>query len=185
MKATTKELRRRPFGEKEEPCVFSSLAPRETKKPSPATVSSERKGRFLHFFSDVYRLVARVPRGKVVTYGQVAALLGFPHAARAVGAALRHLPPALARTVPWQRVINASGGISLRGDVLRVEEQRWLLEYEGVAFTRQGKVDLKKYRWAGPARKPNAGRDPALPSAKRGGLRTALASLRNQHQLAH
>jgi methylated-DNA-protein-cysteine methyltransferase-like protein len=98
----------------------------------------------------VYRLVSQVPKGKVVTYGQVAALLGAPRAARAVGTALRHLPRPLTRTVPWQRVINASGGISLRGDVVRVEEQRWLLESEGVEFDRSGKVNLQKYRWPGP-----------------------------------
>jgi methylated-DNA-protein-cysteine methyltransferase-like protein len=98
----------------------------------------------------VYRLVAQIPKGKVVTYGQVAALLGAPRAARAVGTALRYLPRPLSRTVPWQRVLNASGGISFRGDVIRVEEQRWLLENEGIEFNRHGKVNLKKYRWAGP-----------------------------------
>ncbi len=102
------------------------------------------------FFTHVYRLVARVPRGKVVTYGQVAALLGAPRAARAVGTALRHLPRPLTKKVPWQRVINASGGISLRGDVVRAEEQRWLLEEEGIAFDRNGKVNLEQYRWRGP-----------------------------------
>lgn len=104
-------------------------------------------------FPRIYRLVAQVPKGKVVTYSQVAALVGMPRAARAVGMALRYLPHSLSRTVPWQRVINASGGISIRGDVFRVEEQRWLLEQEGIAFDRHGKVDLKKYRWAGPGRR--------------------------------
>jgi methylated-DNA-protein-cysteine methyltransferase-like protein len=98
----------------------------------------------------VYRIVSQIPKGKVVTYGQVAALLGAPRAARAVGTALRHLPRPLTHTVPWQRVINASGGISLRGDIVRVEEQRWLLENEGVEFDRSGKVNLKRYRWPGP-----------------------------------
>lgn len=114
-----------------------------------AQTKSDRPPRF---FVHVYRLVARIPKGKVVTYGQVAALLGAPRAARAVGTALRHLPRALSRTVPWQRVINASGGISFRGDVFRVEEQRWLLEAERVEFDRHGKVNLKKYRWSGPKR---------------------------------
>jgi methylated-DNA-protein-cysteine methyltransferase related protein len=102
------------------------------------------------FFVYVYRLVSQVPKGKVVTYGQVAVLLGAPRAARAVGTALRYLPRPLSRTVPWQRVINASGGISFRGDVMRVEEQRWLLENEGIEFDRHGKINLKKYRWPGP-----------------------------------
>src|SRR5215470_8695496 len=112
--------------------------------------TSERLPRF---FSHVYRLVSQIPKGKVVTYGQVATLLGAPRAARAVGTALRYLPRPLSRTVPWQRVINAAGGISLRGDVVRTEEQRWLLENEGIEFDRHGKVNLKKYRWAGPARR--------------------------------
>lgn len=106
--------------------------------------------RLTEFDTAVYRLVTKIPIGKVVTYGQVAALLGVPRAPRAVGTALRNLPPPLSKKVPWHRVINASGGISSRGDVIRVEEQRWLLEDEGIEFSRHGKVDIKKYRWAGP-----------------------------------
>lgn len=120
-----------------------------TRRGSPQK-KSDRPPRF---FVHVYRLVSQIPRGKVVTYGQVAALLGAPRAARAVGTALRHLPRSLSRTVPWQRVINASGGISFRGDVFRVEEQRWLLEAEGVEFDRHGKVNLKQYRWSGSKRR--------------------------------
>lgn len=100
----------------------------------------------------VYRLVRRIPRGKVVTYGQVAAFLGHPRAARAVGHALRMLPPVLSRTVPWQRVINSAGRISCRGDVERPDLQRALLEAEGVRFSRSGKVDLRRLRWEGPKR---------------------------------
>lgn len=103
------------------------------------------------FARAVYALVKEVPRGKVVTYGQVAAILGHPRAARAVGTALSHLPRALARLVPWQRVINAAGGISMRGDVMRPDLQRQLLELEGIEL-RRGRVDLKRYRWAGPKR---------------------------------
>ena len=122
--------------------------PRDRRRSPP-----EGTNRLPRFFVHVYRLVAQVPKGKVVTYGQVAALLGAPRAARAVGTALRYLPGSLTRTVPWQRVINAAGGISLRGDVLRAEEQRWLLEGEGIEFDRHGKVNLKKYRWSGPQRR--------------------------------
>jgi methylated-DNA-protein-cysteine methyltransferase-like protein len=104
------------------------------------------------FHRAVYRLVRQIPRGKVVTYGQVAAILGHPRAARAVGQALRMLPPMLVRVVPWQRVINSAGGISHRGDMARPERQRELLEAEGVRFSRGGKVDLKGLRWAGPKR---------------------------------
>ena len=62
------------------------------------------------------------------------------------------LPPALLRVVPWQRVINSSGHISFRGDVFRPELQRDLLENEGVQFSRGGKVELERVRWAGPKR---------------------------------
>jgi methylated-DNA-protein-cysteine methyltransferase-like protein len=100
----------------------------------------------------VYRVVRRVPRGKVVTYGQVAAILGHPRAARAVGQALRMLPPVLHRVVPWQRVINAAGRVSARGDVFRPDRQRALLDAEGVGFDRSGRIDLRRARWAGPKR---------------------------------
>src|SRR5262249_28261068 len=98
----------------------------------------------------VYQLVRRVPRGKVVTYGQVAAILGQPRAARAVGHALRVLPRPLVGVVPWQRVINANGRISFRGDVLRPDLQRNLLEREGVEFSRSGTIDLERFLWRGP-----------------------------------
>ena len=103
------------------------------------------------FARAVYAVAREIPRGRVATYGQVAAILGHPRAARAVGTALSHLPKALARVVPWQRIINASGRISMRGDVLRPDLQRQLLELEGVVF-RSGRVDLKRFRWPGPKR---------------------------------
>ena len=99
----------------------------------------------------VYRVVARVPRGKVVTYGQVAAILGQPRAARAVGTALAALSGASMNTVPWQRVIGASGRCTHR-DGFSASVQRDLLEREGVRFDRRGHVDLKRVRWAGPRR---------------------------------
>ena len=99
----------------------------------------------------VYRVVARVPRGKVVTYGQVAAILGQPRAARAVGTALAALSGAYLNTVPWQRVIGASGRCTHR-DGFSASVQRDLLEREGVRFDRRGHVDLKRLRWAGPRR---------------------------------
>jgi methylated-DNA-protein-cysteine methyltransferase-like protein len=105
----------------------------------------------------VYRLVRRVPRGKVVTYGQVAAILGQPRAARAVGQALRQLPRPLQHVVPWQRVINSAGRISYRGDVFRPDRQRQLLEAEGIPFNRNGVVDLKSVRWAGPRKEWRTG----------------------------
>jgi len=109
------------------------------------------------FVKRVYQLVRRIPRGKVATYGQLAAILGQPRAARAVGHALRLLPRPMAGAIPWQRVINASGRISFRGDVLRPDLQRALLEKEGIAFDRRGTVDLKRFLWRGPKKEWSAG----------------------------
>jgi methylated-DNA-protein-cysteine methyltransferase-like protein len=99
------------------------------------------------FDSAVYELVRQIPRGKVATYGQVAALLGSPRAARAVGRAMRRCPPG----IPWQRVLNARGGISLRANVGGMVTQRILLEHEGIPFE-GGRVNLARHRWAGPRR---------------------------------
>jgi methylated-DNA-protein-cysteine methyltransferase-like protein len=94
------------------------------------------------FRARVYALVRRVPRGRVVTYGQVAALLGAPRAARAVGQAMRACPA----RVPWHRVLNGRGTISRRGDGSGMLSQRLLLEAEGVRF-RRGRVDLGRHAW--------------------------------------
>jgi len=101
----------------------------------------------MQFYEDVYALVRQVPPGKVVTYGQVAALLGNPRASRAVGYALRFLPAGT--DVPWHRVINHRGQISLRTPPESPLVQRLLLEEEGVVFDAEGRVDLEIYRWQG------------------------------------
>lgn len=90
----------------------------------------------------VYALVRRIPAGSVVTYGQVAALLGRPRSARAVGGAMRHCPD----DVPWHRVVNAQGGISRRRHEGSMLTQRIRLEHEGVRL-RRGRVPLSRYRW--------------------------------------
>lgn len=93
----------------------------------------------------------RVPRGRVVTYGQVAAILGQPRGARAVGMALGALSGAEAGTVPWHRVIGAAGRCTRR-DGFWAELQRELLEAEGIVFDARGHVDLRRVRWKGPRR---------------------------------
>ncbi len=93
-------------------------------------------------FMRVYALVRRVPRGRVVTYGQVARALGMPHGARTVGWAMRVCP----ESVPWQRVVNSRGEISLR-PTAGYQEQRTRLKEEGVRFGRDGKIDLARYGW--------------------------------------
>jgi methylated-DNA-protein-cysteine methyltransferase-like protein len=100
------------------------------------------------FFDQVYEIVRRIPLGKVATYGQIAHLLGQPRAARTVGWALRALPSG--SDVPWQRVINARGAISLGADSSGAALQRALLEGEGVVFNDRGHIDLQVYGWSGP-----------------------------------
>lgn len=93
----------------------------------------------------IYAVVARIPRGRVSTYGRVAALAGLPGRARLVGRALRELPPG--STLPWYRVLNAAGKISARGDALGHEDfQTHLLEREGVKM-QGGTVSLDHHLW--------------------------------------
>ncbi len=98
------------------------------------------------FFKQVYELVQTIPAGKVATYGQVAALVGRPRAARTVGWVLNTCPP----HVPWQRVINRVGMISIENMRASKQLQADLLRAEGVAVTaRDGNlwVDLIRYGW--------------------------------------
>jgi methylated-DNA-protein-cysteine methyltransferase-like protein len=99
------------------------------------------------FASEVYRVVRRCPRGKIVSYGGVAAMLGQPRAARAVGRALNVLPDA--SNVPWWRVVNSRGEVSIRGVQHGEILQRTLLEKEGVKFERNGRISWKQYGWDG------------------------------------
>jgi methylated-DNA-protein-cysteine methyltransferase related protein len=98
------------------------------------------------FKERVYWLVSQIPSGQVATYGQIALYAGRPAAARAVGNLMRHSVGDGVR-LPWHRVINASGGISGRGEVERAELQRRLLVQEGVTFNRRGICALDVYRW--------------------------------------
>jgi len=113
-----------------------------------AGVNAPRATRDSTFYDRVYEFVRMVPRGYVVTYGQVALELGAPAAARAVGYALHFLPGDT--DVPWWRVINASGGISLKGRGEAAEVQRRQLEGDGVRFEGGGTINLRRYRWIPP-----------------------------------
>jgi len=114
-------------------------------------------------YEAIYRVIAAIPEGRVATYGQVAALAGLPGHARQVGYALHAVPDEL--DLPWQRVINAKGEVSLRSPDTgpgREGYQRHLLEEEGVEFDLAGRVDLQRFGWDPDARecrrllKPNA-----------------------------
>lgn len=97
------------------------------------------------FFDQVYGVVSRIPRGRVATYGQIAAFLGNPRAARTVGWALHSMPSGL--DLPWHRVVNSQGRISGPANAQRAREQRWLLEEEGVTFDQGGSIDLSIHGW--------------------------------------
>jgi len=98
--------------------------------------------------SDSYRLiwrtVRRIPKGRVATYGQVARAAGLSGQARLVGYAMHALPDG--SSVPWHRVLNVRGRISLPEADGQAAVQRALLESEGVLF-RNGAVDLVRFRW--------------------------------------
>jgi methylated-DNA-protein-cysteine methyltransferase-like protein len=91
----------------------------------------------------IIELIRSIPRGRVATYGQIAAMAGMPHGARQVARLLHSSSDAY--RLPWHRVINAAGGISLP-DGSGGELQRALLEREGVIVLR-GKVNLRRYAW--------------------------------------
>ncbi len=119
-------------------------------------------------YQRIYAVVRRVPRGRVATYGQVARLAGLAGQARLVGYALHAL--AAGTRVPWHRVINARGEVSLRtvrgartGDIVTwrsgvgrdppAPSQRFRLEAEGVEFDARGRVGFGRYGW-----RPRGGR---------------------------
>jgi methylated-DNA-protein-cysteine methyltransferase-like protein len=97
-------------------------------------------------YERVYDVVRRIPRGRVATYGQVAAYAGrcTPRQAGYAMAALRD------DRVPWYRVINSQGRISFPENSRGATQQRQLLEDEGIVFGHNGRIDLKKYGWQGP-----------------------------------
>jgi len=95
-------------------------------------------------YEDIYNLVRQIPKGKVATYGQIAKLTGGC-SARMVGYAMSALKDGRYPDVPWQRVINAKGQISMHGMGSAV--QRMLLEEEGIEFNEQDKINFTVCGW--------------------------------------
>jgi len=93
----------------------------------------------------IYAVVQRIPAGKVATYGQIARLADLGGHARQVGYAMHALPAN--SQVPWHRVVNAKGEISLRSEPLAAEVQKQLLEAEGIIFEKNSKINLRRYGW--------------------------------------
>jgi len=95
-----------------------------------------------NFFDEVYIVVSQIPYGRVVSYGQIAKILGRPRAAREVGWAMRYCPEHL----PWQRVVKADGSIT-GGEFAEI--RRVALKAEGVFFLPNGCVDMNLCQWDG------------------------------------
>jgi methylated-DNA-protein-cysteine methyltransferase-like protein len=93
----------------------------------------------------IWQVIAAIPAGRVSTYGQVAQLAGLGRGARQVGQAMRQLPEG--STIPWHRVINAQGRISLPPGSRGHKRQRERLEAEGIRFNLSGRVSLKQQGW--------------------------------------
>ncbi|MBI2624605.1 methylated-DNA--[protein]-cysteine S-methyltransferase [Candidatus Parcubacteria bacterium] len=112
----------------------------------------------MNFYERVYRLARKIPRGRVMTYGQIAALISTPRAARVVGFAMRALPENT--DVPWPRVINSQGRISIVNWRWRPKDQARFLRAEGIKVQKRNDgfwIDLDKYLWVPKNRADRAG----------------------------
>ena len=98
-------------------------------------------------FTRIYALARQIPPGQVATYGQLARLAGNPRMARVMGYAMG----AAGRDVPCHRVVNRLGGLSDAFRPMGRDTHRMLLEMEGVPFLADGRVDLSRCQWRGPA----------------------------------
>lgn len=112
------------------------------KVPNPAEIQN------LPAFEQVYAWVLCIPRGRVMTYGQISRLIDERLSAQGVGWALKACP---GDDIPWYRVVNGKGGVSTNKiSVYNGDRQRALLEGEGVAFREDGTMDLPSYQWDPP-----------------------------------
>jgi methylated-DNA-protein-cysteine methyltransferase related protein len=102
----------------------------------------------------VLAVVARIPKGKLASYGQVAALAGFPQRPRQVGMVLSGLPEGT--NLPWHRVVNTRGYVPSRGRWWGAFEQIGRLRDEGIEVDDLGNLDLETHRWQPGSRKQNA-----------------------------
>ena len=98
-------------------------------------------------YQRIYKLVQQIPKGQVATYGQIAKMVGNC-GPRQVGYAMSHTPKG--QHIPWQRVVNSQGRISVRKDGAEDPRQMKLLKQEGIVFNRYGKIDFSEYAWFGP-----------------------------------
>ena len=99
----------------------------------------------LGIYDTIFGVISRIPKGQVATYGQIAKIAGIPGHARQVGYALHRLPDG--SNVPWHRVINAKGQVSLSPHDVSSSIQKSLLKKEGIRLSEKDRISLKKYGW--------------------------------------
>ena len=99
----------------------------------------------MNFYSRVYNKVSKIPPGKVTTYGFIATLLNKPRSARQVGWALMNIRKGV--NIPWWRVVNSKGFLSIKNPHVPKEAQRDLLEKESIEVSDKFMIDLSKYLW--------------------------------------
>ncbi len=119
--------------------------PRQMDKPI------KKSGPDAQYRERVYRIVRRIPAGRVMTYGQIAYMLGEGYTPRTVGFVMHG---ANSNDTPWHRVINSQGRCSIGQVVLAANKQQLMLEAEGVKFDVGGKCDLAIYLWKPSSRRP-------------------------------
>lgn len=96
-------------------------------------------------FEKIYSIVAKIPEGKVATYGQIAAMAGMPKGARVVGWAMRAVPEGM--SIPCHRVVNKTGNLAPDYAFGSREIQRSILEAEGIVFRRDGTIHMESQLW--------------------------------------
>jgi methylated-DNA-protein-cysteine methyltransferase related protein len=157
-----------------------------------AIAAAPTKGRaekFEQVFEHIYRIVLKIPRGRVMTYGQIARLMDDRYSPRLVGWAM-HAVPQDGRNIPWHRVINSKGSISTGRIIIQEPQlQRYLLEAEGVIFDARGRCDLSVYQWSpvkrkarGESLKPPRKTARATDSAKKSATPASLANRPSSRQ---
>jgi methylated-DNA-protein-cysteine methyltransferase related protein len=137
-------------------------------KKAPAAKKPKSTEGYERVFEQIYRMVLRIPAGRVMTYGQIARLLDERYSPRLVGWAM-HATPNDGRHIPWHRVINSRGSTSTGRLILHEPDlQRLLLESEGVVFNDKAVCDLSLFQWSPAQRKAKAegGGKPAGKAAK-------------------
>lgn len=113
-------------------------------QPVPALANDPAITDLPGYHERVFEIVRRIPEGRVMTYGQLAEILGEGYTPRTVGFVMH----AAEDSVPWHRVINAQGACSTGRVLLPLDKQQRMLEAEGVIFNERGRCDLACYRWS-------------------------------------